>query len=137
MDVVEEVRRDFAEFAGRCVGILLYGSHAKGESTKRSDIDVCIVKPEKDVFDRILKKLGGKYDVKVFEDLPLYIRADIIKNHIKIYAKDELPLYLYKQLRIWKDMEHRITENSFSSVDEKLRNRRRWLNAKKKVLGEA
>ena len=137
MDVVEEIRRDFAEFAERCLGVLLYGSHAKGESTKRSDIDVCIVKPEKGVFDRILGKLGGKYDLKVFEDLPLYVRADIIKNHIKIYAKDELHLYLYKQLRIWRDMEHRVIENSFSSVDEKLRNRRRWLNAKKKVLGEA
>lgn len=30
-----------------------------------------VVKPEKDLLDKILRKLGGKYDIKVFEKLPL------------------------------------------------------------------
>ena len=135
--LIQNLKEDFREFAPECLGILLYGSYAKGESTKRSDVDVCIVRPSKETFDRILGKLGGKYDIRVFEELPLYVRIDIVKNHIRIYATDEIDFYFYKQIRMWKDMEHRIKENSFRDVEEKLRIRRRWLSEKKKILGKA
>ena len=135
-ELLHKLREDFKEFAVDCLGILLYGSYAKGEKTKRSDVDVCLVMPSNQVVSRVLGKLGGKYDIKVFEELPLYIRIDIIRNHIKIHAKDDLDLYFYKQMRIWKDMEHRIKENSFESIEEKLKLRRRWLGEKKKILGK-
>ncbi len=60
----------------------------------------------------------------------------MIKNHIRIYAKDELDFYLYKQRKIWKGMERRIRENAFSSVEEKIQARKRWLSAKKEILGK-
>jgi len=135
-NLIETLRKDFSDFAGRCMGILLFGSTAKGEQTTRSDVDVCIVMPEEGVFHEILGKLGGKYDIRIFEELPLYIRVNVIKNHIKIYAKDALDMYFYRQLKIWKDMEHRIRENEFESVEEKIRLRRRWMNAKKEILGK-
>jgi len=134
--IIQSLREDFSEFAADCLGILLYGSYARGEETKRSDVDVCLVMPSDQAVSRVLGKLGGKYDIKVFEELPLYIRVDIVRNHVKIYAKDELDLYFYRQMKIWKDMEHRIKENSFESVDEKLKLRRRWLGEKKKILGK-
>jgi len=134
--LLEELRRDFSGFAERCRGIVLFGSHAKGEATKRSDVDVCLVTPEKGVFDAVLSKLGGKYDIRVFEELPYHVRADIIQNHVRIYARDDLDMYFYKQLKIWKDMEHRVKENEFESVWEKLRLRRRWMSEKEKILGE-
>lgn len=134
--LLESLREDFREFADSCLGILLYGSYARGEETKRSDIDVCLVRPEDGIFDRVMHKLGGKYDVKVFEDLPFYVRIEVIKNHIRIYAKDELDFYLYKQRKIWKGMERRIRENEFSSVEEKIQARKRWLSAKKEILGK-
>ena len=134
--LLKSLREDFREFADSCMGILLFGSYAKGEGTKRSDIDVCLVKPEEGIFGRILCKLGGKYDLKVFEELPFYIRIEVIKNHLRIYSKDELDLYFYKQRKIWKDMERRIRENEFKSVEEKIEARKRWLSAKKEILGE-
>ncbi|AEA46598.1 nucleotidyltransferase domain-containing protein [Archaeoglobus veneficus] len=135
-ELLRELREDFREFATDCLGVLLYGSYARGEETKRSDVDVCLVMPSKQAISRVFGKLGGKYDIKVFEELPLYIRVDIVRNHVKVYSKDELDLYLYRQMKIWKDMEHRIKENSFESIEEKLRLRRRWLNEKKKILGK-
>ena len=135
--MIKKLKEDFREFSLDCLGILLYGSYVKGEETKRSDIDICLVMPSERVLNEVFSKLGGKYDIKVFEELPLYIRISIIKNHVKIYAKDELDLYFYSQMKIWKDMEHRIKENAFESIEEKLTLRRRWLVEKKKILREA
>jgi len=135
-ELLETLKEDFKEFADSCLGILLYGSYVMGVETKRSDVDVCLVKPEEGVFDKVLRKLGGKYDVKVFEELPYYVRIEVIKNHIRVYEKDELDFYLYKQRKIWKDMERRIRENEFRSLEEKIQARKRWLRAKKEILGE-
>lgn len=60
----------------------------------------------------------------------------MIKNHIRVYEKDELDFYLYKQRKIWKDMERRIRENEFRSLEEKIQARKRWLSAKKEILGK-
>ncbi|TAN34739.1 MAG: nucleotidyltransferase domain-containing protein [Candidatus Methanoperedens sp.] len=66
---------DFEFIKKDVTGILLYGSHAKGSADRRSDIDICIVKPRsRMILERIYAKLGDKYDVKIFEDLPAYIK---------------------------------------------------------------
>ena len=81
------IELDFGEFCGDALGILLYGSRAQGCWSERSDIDICIVAPNNDyVLRRINKRLGGKYDVKVFEEMPLYIQIEIIHNHQIIYG---------------------------------------------------
>jgi len=62
----------------------LFGSAAKGELNSRSDRDFCVVAPE--IRDRagmksLLKKIyvceplvGKRYDVWLFEELPLYMK---------------------------------------------------------------
>ena len=129
--MIEKLKEDFEEFKDRVFGILLYGSYAKDEYTKRSDIDISLVGVDKDTYMEILGKLGNKYDIKIFEELPLYIKIDIIKNH-KVIFGDELELseYFYKFRKIWRDTEKRIRENQFKSVREKVMLRRRF-NAKK------
>ena len=137
MDVLAQLKRDFEEFKDSCLGIVLYGSYAKGTQTKRSDIDICLIKPKKGTYERVLEKLGGKYDVKIFEDLPLYIKIEIIKNYKVIHGNElEISEYFYHFRKLWKDMEHRIKENQFSSVKEKVSLRRR-ANEKAKVLRKA
>ncbi|ADT83359.1 nucleotidyltransferase domain-containing protein [Thermococcus barophilus] len=137
MDIITQLKKDFKEFKDFCLGIVLYGSYAKGSQTGRSDIDVCLIKPEKGIYERVLEKLGGKYDVKIFEELPLYIKIDIIKNHRIIYGDElEISEYFYHFRKLWKDMEHRIKENQFSSIREKVALRRR-ANEKAKILGKA
>ena len=115
-----DVKKDFEEFNDDALGILLYGSHAQGRWSERSNIDICIVAPGNDyVLRRINKKLGGKYDVKVFEKMPLYIRTEIIRNHRIIYGDAAwIGAYYYRFGRLWADMEPLIRDNRFSSVGE-------------------
>ncbi|WP_048149249.1 nucleotidyltransferase domain-containing protein [Palaeococcus ferrophilus] len=137
MFLITQLRRDFEEFRNSCMGILLYGSWVRGEPTRRSDVDVCLVKPTPGTYERVLEKLGGKYDVKVFEELPLYIQIEVIKNHRVIYGDElELSEYFYRFRKLWRDMEHRIKENRFKSVREKALLRRR-AREKAKVPGKA
>ncbi|WP_297068278.1 nucleotidyltransferase domain-containing protein, partial [Thermococcus sp.] len=97
MSIIEQLRRDFRPFKDDCMGILLYGSYVRGEATERSDVDVCLVNPKAGTYERVLERLGGKYDVKVFEELPLYIQIEVIKNHRVIYGDElELSEYFYR-----------------------------------------
>ena len=137
-EVESQLKKDFKEFRESCMGILLFGSYADEEATKRSDIDVCIVKPSEGILDDVLGKLGGKYDIKVFENLPLYVKIEVIRHHEVIYG-DELDIseYFYFFRKLWRGMEHRITRNEFTDFAERMRCRRKWLNEKEKILGEA
>jgi predicted nucleotidyltransferase len=134
---LERVKADFEEFDEGCRGVVLFGSYAEGEQTKRSDIDVCIIKPVEDVMDAIYDKLGGKYDIKVFEHLPLYIKEEVIRNH-EVVVGNELDLseYFHFFRKLWQDVEHRIMENEFTTSAERKRYRRRWLHEKEKILRE-
>ncbi|MDI6917910.1 MAG: hypothetical protein QMC80_08975, partial [Thermoplasmatales archaeon] len=73
-----------------------------------------------------------KYDVKIFEKLPLYIKIDVIKNHYTIFG-DEVGLsyYFYKFRKEWQDAEPRIKRNRFNNAREMMRQRGIWLNERK------
>ncbi len=53
------------------------------------------------------------------------IQIEIIKNHRMIYDdKLELSEYFYRFRKLWKDMEHRVKENQFKSIKEKVKLKR-------------
>ncbi len=137
MGMIEQLKEDFEEFGKSCRGILLFGSFAGEEQTRRSDIDVCIVMPSGGILDEVYGKLGGKYDIKVFENLPLYIKMEVIRHH-KVICGDELDLseYFYFFRKLWQDMEHRIAGNEFKNFAERKGNRRVWMNENEKILRE-
>lgn len=119
--IVNDIRNDFEVIAGdsRVLGILLYGSYATSEENVRSDIDVCIVAPaaKKDLrgfLKFVWQNVNtSKYDVKVFEELPLYIKASIIKKHIAVYIKDYgLYEYFYFYRKLWNDQSMHWIEKS-------------------------
>ena len=116
-------------------GILLYGSHAKGSEDMRSDIDICIVKPRNPgILKKIYAKLGDKYDVKIFEDLPAYIKLEVVENYKVIFGiEPDISYYFYGFRKLGQDMIYRISKNQFSSVREMVMTRKRWLNARRKV----
>jgi uncharacterized protein YutE (UPF0331/DUF86 family)/predicted nucleotidyltransferase len=98
------------------MAVLLYGSVIKGEETPRSDIDICLVAPTcKDKaglireVHRNLDVFSKKYDIRFFEELPLYIQIQIIGNHEIIYMKDvyELFEYFYYFRKLWEDQASR------------------------------
>lgn len=117
---IESIKKDFSFLFSRddILAILLYGSAATGDETPRSDIDICIVLPSrkkmKDILNEIYRKLDvftKKYDVRFFEELPLYIQVNIIESNKIIYSKDiyELYEYFYFIRKLWGDQMMRQT----------------------------
>lgn len=95
-------------------GIILYGSFAKGYADEQSDIDICIIKKKevdaKFLYEKILYVMANKdYDIVMFNMIPWYLRGEILENGKIVYAEDmdELEFWIYKQLKIWKDMKRR------------------------------
>ncbi len=125
---IEKIKEDFKPFKEEVEGILLFGSSVKNERTQRSDIDICLVKPKSDdILLNVFEKVGGKYDVKIFEKLSLTLQIDIIKNHKVLFGDEvELSYYFYKYRKLWKDNKPRIEKNSFEDVEEMIKARNRW-----------
>jgi uncharacterized protein len=86
--------------------VILYGSRAAGNANRMSDYDFAIYfEGNKDERYGFLKKaaIDKKFDVKIFQDLPLYIKKDVLKGNV-IYAEDEGFVY-DTAYRIIKDFE--------------------------------
>lgn len=128
-----ELKTDFAFIKDEVQGVLLFGSAARGELSKRSDIDIALVRPgTKGVLRKVFARLGQKYDVKIFEELPLPVKMDVIQHHLVIFGDDvELSYYFYRFRKEWNDVEHRIRNNQFNSVRELINQRRAWLLSSK------
>ncbi len=115
---LKQLKKDFAFLKGKLkekdiLAVLLYGSYAKNMQHIKSDIDICIVAPKYRTIKQQASLLGylwrnvnaNKYDVRLFEEFPLYIKASVIKNHKVIFVGDEKELmeYFYFTNKIWKD----------------------------------
>lgn len=90
------------------LGVMLYGSWARSEAHERSDIDVCIVAPEiqdKAAFWR--EAISGlrdeRYDVRIFELMPLYMKMAVIEEVVVVYSREVLDIYeyVYPFRRMW------------------------------------
>lgn len=80
------------------LAVIIYGSYARGE--KYRDIDISIVLNKKlsniEMSKKRLKYISfmfEKFDIQVFQQLPLYIRKRILKEGKIIICKDEDALY--------------------------------------------
>ncbi len=62
----------------------------------------------REVFKRV-DVVGKKYDVWLFEELPLYMKIEVIEKHVIVFCRDELELYeyFYHFRKLWKDQERR------------------------------
>lgn len=91
------------------LAVFLYGSAAKGFARKDSDIDVCIFydgsKEEAEKFRiKLLSALPSRFDVQIFQSLPLYVRKEVLKG-VQIYARDVEFLYktAFKTIQDFED----------------------------------
>ncbi|MGB7000614.1 MAG: nucleotidyltransferase domain-containing protein [Halobacteriota archaeon] len=136
--MLSDLKSDFEFISDEVEGVLLFGSAAKGKLTTRSDIDIALVRPStRRVLFSVFERVGGKYDIKIFEDLPLHIKMDIINNHQVIIGDEvELSYYFYRYRKEWQDMEHRVLSNQFKSVREMINQRRAWLKNERKIPQE-
>ncbi|MCX9083740.1 MAG: nucleotidyltransferase domain-containing protein [Candidatus Methanoperedens sp.] len=134
-ELIAKLKIEFEFIKDETEGILLYGSCATGTANERSDIDICIIKPQsREILKRIFQKVGGRYDIKIFEELPLYVKMDIIENYMMIFGDEpSISYYFYHFRKNWEDMRHRITSNRFKTVTDMITTRRKWLETRRQV----
>jgi hypothetical protein len=89
--------------------IFLYGSHAENKQNKLSDIDFAVYYEgnarERFKFRlKLLTKLPDNFDVQIFQDLPLYVRKEVLKGKL-IYAKNLTFAYevAYQTIKAFED----------------------------------
>ncbi len=102
--------------------IALYGSAAKGKSTGLSDIDIAVYydgdKRERFEFRvKILGRVGSKFDIQTYQDLPLYIQKDTPSTGDVIYYRDYKDIFniFMKTIREFEDFKPRL-ELYYSSL---------------------
>lgn len=70
--------------------IILYGSQANGMAAKTSDYDFAVYYEgdKKERFNLRIKLSSNElFDVHIFQDLPLYIKKEVLKGKV-VYAKN-------------------------------------------------
>ena len=115
--LLNQIADDFSEIIKnkKILGILLYGSYVEERNTNRSDIDICVVAPNEDIYELISHLLQNinvnekKYDIRVFNELPLYIKIQVIQKGLLIYSSNKFDLYEYFYIyrKLWDDQKHR------------------------------
>ncbi|TKJ19214.1 MAG: DNA polymerase subunit beta [Promethearchaeota archaeon Loki_b32] len=123
---INEFRKLLAPFQNKFEAIL-YGSYVEGAVRPNSDIDIAIISREKDLKENlklqkeVLGKVSLKFDIRVFELLPIYIQISIINNYQVIFGNPlEISEYFYFYRKKWDDCKNRILSNQFSSYRERL-----------------
>ncbi|MBI4400677.1 MAG: nucleotidyltransferase domain-containing protein [Nitrospirae bacterium] len=93
-NLLEQVEGDPAILA-----VVLYGSQARREATARSDVDVCLIlAPGHDSRDdqlraRLTYLPVANLDIRVFQQLPLYIRRRVLREGAILSCRDLDALY--------------------------------------------
>ena len=107
--------------------VVIFGSYVKKNTNQRSDIDVAVITKNSDRDDNIAtwSELIGKapeiYDIKIFELLPIQIKASVMDNYEVAYGNMvDISEYFYGFRKMWNDVRHRIEENQFKSAREKI-----------------
>lgn len=107
--------------------VVVFGSYAGRRADKRSDIDIAVITREKDrdkcmkIWMEVLGKAPKTYDIKIFELLPLHIKASLINNYVAVFGNRlDISEYFYEFRKLWNDMKYRFKENRFQSVREKV-----------------
>ena len=116
-ELLDQIYNDFSYVIEKkdILGILLFGSYSKSKNTNRRDIDICIVAPKEDLhklLSFVLQNINveaNKYDIRIFNELPLYIKIHIIEDGLLIYSSNKLDLYefFYIYRKLWDDQKHR------------------------------
>lgn len=110
LDKLIEVARKDSEV----LAVFLFGSIARGDNYKTSDIDICLILQDRRYTPLELSKKRLGYlksfdmDVQIFQQLPLYIRIRLIKEGKKLFRADEDKLYeiVFSTIAEFEDYRH-------------------------------
>ncbi len=94
--------------------IILYGSYSEKKQTPLSDIDLSLYyfdsKEKRFRFRmKILGEVTEKFDIQIFQDLPLYIQNEVLKGEV-LYCSDHKILYEIdrKTYQDFEEFKHRF-----------------------------
>ncbi|MHA1671352.1 MAG: nucleotidyltransferase domain-containing protein [Promethearchaeota archaeon] len=123
---IKEIQKELKEL--NQYQVVIYGSYlSKFFIFGRSDIDIAIITCQKikesnfNTWKKIMGKFNEKYDIKIFELLPLFIQIEVIEQYRVLFG-DELNIseYFSHYRKVWNDMKYRIEANQFKSINEKI-----------------
>ena len=122
---LKQIKNDLALLGG--YEVIIFGSYTTGDFREGSDIDIAIITRNNDYGRNlnILKSFIGMapavYDIRVFELLPLKIKASVMDNYIVLYGKlPEISEYFYHYRKLWDDCKHRVKAGYFGSYREQV-----------------
>ena len=126
LNYLNDIRKDLIKLEK--YEAVIYGSFlSEYYIPQKSDIDIAIITRNREKKNNIIiwKDFAGefskKYDVKIFELLPLYLKIEIINNYQVLFGNPlNISEYFYQYRSIWKDMAHRIEVNRFKNINEKI-----------------
>jgi len=98
----------------RLLALFLFGSRAREDDYKGSDMDICLImKPDSYTSIKLSQKRLEyatlfDMDIQVFQQLPIYIKMRIIKEGRLLYCRNEDELYqiIFCMIREFGDFEH-------------------------------
>lgn len=69
----------------------LFGSHARGEETPMSDVDIAVIleNPTPECEAEIGSLASSQIDVVLFHRLPLHIKFEVFKHGRELFIRDE------------------------------------------------
>ncbi len=104
--------------------IVLYGSVAHGTSNKLSDIDIAVFYhgTDRERFRFRVKATGelpDKVDLQIFQDLPLYVRKEVLKGKV-LYNKD-FQFTFNEYMKVIKDFNYfeKYLNHYYEALEEK------------------
>lgn len=107
--------------------VVVFGSFVEGGMRPNSDIDIAILSKQTDkevnidIWNEFLGMAPIKFDLRVFELLPIYIQISIIENYRVVFGDLlEISEYFYQYRKKWDDCKNRILMNQFKNISEKL-----------------
>jgi len=94
VDVEDAVRKILEVGGEKVLFIVLYGSQARGDARKDSDIDLAVYyegdRRERFAFrQRVLGELSDYVDVQTIQDLPLYVVHRALREGRIVYERDK------------------------------------------------
>ncbi len=123
---MKEIKNDLKELSK--YEVVLFGSCVTGDATSRSDIDIAVItrirdeKKNSKIWFYLLGKIPPIYDLKIFEMLPLHIKAEVMNNYIVVFG-DRLDIseYFYYYRKLWNDVKFRYESNRITSHAERIK----------------
>ena len=139
---LDEIRKDLDFLSGG--EAVIFGSYATDEMRPGSDIDVAVITREEseekniEIQRDLIGKARPRYDIKVFETMPLQLKASIMDEYIILFGEEpEISYYFYHFRKIWEDCKHRIMEGYHDSYKGKVESINRGKSVRSRIKDDA